>query len=65
MVETTDTPYYKNSETILDHLVGGQVKQRLSRTDYLEQYRIFMDKMDFYVTDQNQAIRMYDAIICE
>ncbi|EJF95926.1 hypothetical protein ME9_00769 [Bartonella taylorii 8TBB] len=43
LAETTDAPY-EVAETILGHVVGGQVERAYRRTDYLEQRRVYMDK---------------------
>ncbi|EJF98506.1 hypothetical protein MEI_00514 [Bartonella vinsonii subsp. arupensis Pm136co] len=52
LAETTDAPY-EVAETILGHVVGGQVERAYRRTDYLEQRRVYMDKWAAYVTGQS------------
>ncbi|VEJ46053.1 tyrosine-type recombinase/integrase [Bartonella vinsonii] len=52
LAETTDAPY-EVAETILSHVVGGQVERAYRRTDYLEQRRVYMDKWAAYVTGQS------------
>ncbi|MCZ2159240.1 integrase arm-type DNA-binding domain-containing protein [Bartonella sp. 220] len=52
LAETTDAPY-EIAETILGHVVGGQVERAYRRTDYLEQRRVYMDKWAAYVTGQS------------
>ncbi|EJF98583.1 hypothetical protein MEI_00481, partial [Bartonella vinsonii subsp. arupensis Pm136co] len=51
LAETTDAPF-EVAETILGHVVGGQVERAYRRTDYLEQRRVYMDKWAAYVTGQ-------------
>ncbi|EJF98597.1 hypothetical protein MEI_00420 [Bartonella vinsonii subsp. arupensis Pm136co] len=52
LAETTDAPF-EVAETILGHVVGGQVERAYRRTDYLEQRRVYMDKWAAYVTGQS------------
>ncbi len=52
LAETTDAPY-EIAETILGHVVGVQVERAYSRTDYLEQCRVYMDKWAAYITGQS------------
>ncbi|GAA5111241.1 hypothetical protein GCM10023261_15370 [Bartonella jaculi] len=52
LAETTDAPY-EVAETILGHVVGGQVERAHHRTDYLEQRRVYIDKWAAYVTGQS------------
>ncbi|WP_019219055.1 tyrosine-type recombinase/integrase [Bartonella florencae] len=52
LAETTDAPY-EVAETILSHMVGGQVERAYRRTDYLEQRRVYMDKWAAYVTGKS------------